>query len=133
MKTPRTEISQVLADKLLKSGVTRASTRSIAAYLLSEGRTQELDSILRDIQADWAAKGFVQVIASSAHKLGPSSNKLITKKVKSVYPGAKKINIAHEFDENILGGVKLEFASQRLDLSLKSKLNKFEELARKKG
>ena len=58
MKTPRTRIAGVVADRTLKSGVvSQQLSRELAAYLLSERRTGELDSILRDVRADWAKAG----------------------------------------------------------------------------
>ena len=69
MKAPRTRLARLVADQTLKKGVSKHFDREIAAYLLSEGRTNELDSLLRDVQADWAEAGHVEVMARSAYPL----------------------------------------------------------------
>ncbi len=128
MKTPRTRIASTLASRTLQQGVSKSLSREIAAYLLSEGRVNELDSVLRDIQADWADAGYVEVIASSAHPLTAGVRADITKQVKQFYPSAKKLIVTEEHDPEIIGGVRLNLANQQLDLSIEAKLNKFKQL-----
>ncbi len=128
MKHPRTKIAQLIADKTLKSGSSKKLSQEIAAYLLAEGRINELDSVLRDVQADWAAAGFVEVIAASAHPLTTSTKADITKQVTKLCPAAKKIIVTEVHDPEVVGGVRLNLANQQLDLSVEAKLNKFRQL-----
>ncbi|MDB5171020.1 MAG: synthase delta subunit [Candidatus Saccharibacteria bacterium] len=128
MKTARTRIANVIADNTLKSGVSKTYVNEIAAYLLSEQRVGELDSLLRDVQADWAAAGFVEVIATSAHPLTAAIKADIIKQFKQLYPEAKKIIVTEAHDPTILGGVRLSLADKQLDLSVEAKLNKFKQL-----
>ena len=128
MKAPRTRISGVIAARTLKSGVTDEFAKEIAAYLLAEGRVNELDSVLRDVQADWAEAGYVEVLASSAHELSTEVKDSITKQVKLLYPAASQVVVTEVFDPEIIGGVRLTMANQQLDLSVESKLNKFKQL-----
>ncbi len=128
MKTARTRIANVIADNTLKSGASKSYVKEVAAYLLSEQRIGELDSILRDVQAEWAAAGYVEVIASSAHPLTPALKNDITNQIKQLYPEAKKIIITEAHDPTVLGGVRLTLADKQLDLSIEAKLNKFKQL-----
>lgn len=128
MKTARTRIASVIAEDTLKSGASKSYVKEVAAYLLSEQRVGELDSLLRDVQADWAKAGYVEVIATSAHPLTASIKADITKQIKQLYPGAKKITISEAHDEEVLGGVRLSLADKQLDLSVEAKLNKFKQL-----
>jgi F-type H+-transporting ATPase subunit delta len=129
MKTPRTRIARLLADKTLGSNVDpKQLSREIAAYLLETRRTGELASLLRDIEAEWAARGYVEVLAYSAHPLTTSVRSSITGQVQGLYPEAKKIIITEVIDDTILGGVKLVVANRQLDLSVQSKLNQFKQL-----
>jgi F0F1-type ATP synthase delta subunit len=128
MKTPRTRIAHTIADKTLKGGSTKRLSREIAAYLLAERRVSELDSVLRDVQADWAEAGHVEVIATSAHPLTASVKVDITKQIKALYPAAKRIIVTEAHDAEIIGGVRLSLANQQLDLSVEAKLNKFKQL-----
>ena len=69
MKQSRTQLASTIADRTLSKGASKHYVQEVAAYLLAEGRTGELDSLLRDIQEDWAQAGYVEVIARSAHPL----------------------------------------------------------------
>jgi F0F1-type ATP synthase delta subunit len=129
MKTPRTDIASIIARRTLQSGMSKAEAMSLAAYLLEEGRTGELDSLLRDVQADWAKDGVVEVIASSAHELSPQVMKDIEAEARSIYKDAKRIIITTKIDPEIVGGVRLAFVDYRLDLSVAGELKKFKTLA----
>jgi hypothetical protein len=49
MKTSRVRIAGTIADQTLANGTSKQYAREVAAYLLSEGRVGELDSLLRDV------------------------------------------------------------------------------------
>lgn len=133
MKARRTRIAQILADRTLKDGISRRLSREIAAYLMSEHRVAELDSIVRDVQGDWAEAGQVEVIAASAHPLTTAANADIKRQMSRLYPTAKRIIITEQRDASVIGGVRLDLADSQLDLSLRSKLNKFKQLTAASG
>jgi F-type H+-transporting ATPase subunit delta len=128
VKTPRTRLSRLIAERTLNKGVSKDLSTEVAAYLLSEGRVSELDSVLRDVQADWAEAGYVEVIAASAHPLTSTVKADIMKQVKQLYPNAKQVVVTEQPDPEIIGGVRLVLANQQLDLSVEAKLNKFKQL-----
>ena len=86
MKAPRTRIASTIADRTLNSGqsgqesAAKSVAKEVAAYLLAENRVGELDSILRDVQADWAEAGYVEVLASSAFPLSAMSEPTLPSK-----------------------------------------------------
>lgn len=129
MKAPRTRLARLVADTTLKQGASRHFVREVAAYLLSERRGNELDSLLRDVQSDWAEAGHVEVIARSAHPLTAAVRTDIKREVKRVYPGAKQIVVNEVTDPDVVGGVRLNLPNQQLDLSIRTKLNHFKQLA----
>ncbi len=129
MKIARSKISRVVAEKSLKAGVSRKLAREVAAYLLEAGRVKELDSIMRDVQADWAEAGIVDVVATSAFPISDAVRKDIRASVKKLYPKAKQIIINEVFDPEVIAGVRLNLANQQLDLSVETKLNKFKRLS----
>jgi F0F1-type ATP synthase delta subunit len=129
MKQPRTRIARTIADQTLKGGASKKLSKEVAAYLLSEGRVNELDSVLRDVQADWAEAGYVEVMAATAHELTAATKADIVKQVKRLQPDAKKIVVTEVRDPAVIGGVRLSLANQQLDLSVQAKLNKFKQLA----
>lgn len=127
MKTPRTTIARVITDKLTEEPAKKLS-RDVAAYLLESGRVGELDSLLRDVQQQRADAGIVEAIAVSARPLNDKIRADIEARVRSLYPKATKIIISEELDPDVVGGVKIELANEQLDLSIRSKLNRFKQL-----
>lgn len=128
MKVQRTRIAATIADATLKDGVTKEYARELAAYLLAERRVGELDSLLRDVQAAWADKGYVEVLARSAHALTAEVKAAIKSRVQALYPAAKTVVVTEVIDPSVVGGVRLDLANQQLDLSVEAKLNKFKQL-----
>ena len=116
------------ADLKAAADVAKAYETRYAAYLLAEKRVGELESVLRDVQVDWAASGYVEVLASTAHPLTADVKKQIETKVKQLYPEARQIVVTTVADPAVIGGVRLSLANQQLDLSVEAKLNKFKQL-----
>lgn len=129
MRQSRVKIAKVIAERTLKKGADRRFVKEIAAYLLSERRGHELDSILRDVQADWAEAGHTEVLASSAHPLTVAARNDITRLIKRLIPHTKKVLVTEIRDPSVIGGLRLNLANQQLDLSVQSKLNEFKQLA----
>lgn len=128
MKTPRHQIAAALARRSLGSVNEPKFAQEIAAYLLTERRSSELDSLLRDVMQYRADNGVVEVSALSAHPLTASVRTDIEKQIRILYPAAKTVVIVAEHDASMVGGVRLELANQQLDLSVRAKLNRFKQL-----
>ncbi len=129
MKVPRYQIANIIAKLSLKSDADAKELSSeIAAYLLSERRTGELHSLLRDVASLRAKQGIVEVNAVSAHKLTDTVLSDIREQVQEQYPSAKQIIINERIDKNLVGGVRLEMLDKQLDLSVRAKLNRFKQL-----
>lgn len=129
MKTPRHQVAALLSKRSLSSSLNKSRlSRSIAAYLLETGRTSELSSLMRDVMQDRADEGIIEVKAVSAFELTPMVESNIKTEIRRLYPKAKQIIIDHVQDPDVIGGVRLEFANEQLDLSLRSKLNRFKQL-----
>lgn len=127
-KTPRADIAKVLAQRVSDAKDSKTLCRDIASYLVSEGRTADLEPILRDVMILRAEQGIVEVTAVSAHALTPEIRKAIEAQVKVVVPTAKKIIISERLQPDMLGGVRLELPDRQFDLSLRSKLSRFKQL-----
>jgi F-type H+-transporting ATPase subunit delta len=125
VKISRTTLARTLASKL---GDARLAQET-AAYLISERRTHELESLLRDLQQYQADHtGRVEVVARSAHPLTGDEKTQVERMIKTVYPSSTKVIISENIDTDVLGGVRLELANQQLDLSIRTKLNRFKQL-----
>jgi F0F1-type ATP synthase delta subunit len=128
MKVSRTRIAGVIADRTLKDGVSSEFSAEIAAYLLSERRVGQLDSLLRDVQAAWAEAGQVEVTATSRYPLTSEVKADIKVRLDKLYPAAKQMTITEVRDPEVIGGTRLSLANRQLDVSVRAKLNKFKRL-----
>ena len=128
MRVTRSRIAAIIAERSLGSTGAKQLSQEVAAYLLDEGRTSELDSILRDIMQYRSDRGIVEVIAVSAHPLDAKVRADIETRIRGLYPQAKQIIVSEQHDASVIGGVRLELANQQLDLSVRSKLNRFKQL-----
>ncbi|HEX8227115.1 MAG TPA: F0F1 ATP synthase subunit delta [Candidatus Saccharimonadales bacterium] len=132
MKISRHTIAAALAvramDAQAGSEDARRFAHEIAAYLLQQRRTGELDSLLRDIMQYRADNGIVEVVAASAYPLSDQVRSDIESQVRAQYPEAKQITISPRHDPSVVAGVRLEFANQQLDLSIRNKLNRLKQL-----
>ena len=127
-KVSRAQVASAIATKTLSSGVSVGLGNEVAAYLLSEGRTSELDPIMRDVQSLWAEQGYVNATAISAHPINSEAKTKIRQTVASAFPKAKKIVIDEQHDPDVIAGVRIELADRQLDVSIATKLNKFKQL-----
>lgn len=125
MRASRLQLAGIIAQRTLERKFSKRDVMSLAAYLLEEKRTGEVDSLLRDVQAVWAERGFVEVVAASAHDLTLQIVRDIETEVRTVYPEAKRIVVAPKLEPEVVGGVRLEFADHQLDLSIAAKLQQF--------
>jgi len=127
-RTPRSSIASTIADQTISNGISTKLSRELAAYLLAEGRTSELDPLMRDIQGLWAEQGYIDATAISTHPLDNEAKKRIRQTVAENYPKAKKIVISEQRDPDVIAGVRIELSDRQLDVSIATKLNKFKQL-----
>ncbi len=115
----RRKVAAYFADELIAG---RSITQQLAAYLLETKRTRELDLFVRDIEAALADRGVLLADIDSSHELGGDTAKEITKYLKD-QTGAREVHLRPNVDESLLGGVRIETPGQRLDTTLRHRLN----------
>jgi F0F1-type ATP synthase delta subunit len=128
-KVSRHRLANMIAARSLEPKSARQLAKEIAAYLLVERRTGELESLLRDILQYRADHGIVEVRSVSAHPLTEQLRRDIKLQIRELYPAAKQIIIDEELDETVIGSIRLELANQQFDASVRTKLNHFKQLA----
>lgn len=129
MKEPTHQVAHVLAKRTTaKNFDEKKFAQEVAAYLLDTGRTGQLNSLARDMVKERVSDGIVEVTAVSAHALTDSVRADIRAQVEQLYPNATQIIINDRIDVTVVGGVRLEFPEQQLDLSVRNKLNRFKAL-----
>lgn len=128
MKFSRQTIANEIA-KRVSAGKTARLPKSIAAYLIENNKTSELNSLERDvIQRRAELENIVELNAISAHPLGKIQISTIERTVKKLYPSCRSVIVNQRIDESVIGGVRLEFANQLLDMSASAKLSKLRQL-----
>ena len=129
MKTPHNQIAAVISRQVDKAGANpKKLGREIAAYLLNEQRTGELDSILRDVIVKRSEGGITEVAVVSATPLNEELLAKVKSEVKKINPGSNEIILSQRIEPSLIGGIRLEFPNSQLDLTLRSKLNRLRKL-----
>ena len=118
-KISRRKIAAYFADELIAG---RDATKSLAAYLVETKRTRELVLVIRDIEAALAERGVLLADVASSHALAEDTQHTITSYLKGV-TGATKVHLRPEIDESLLGGVRIETPGQRLDNTIRHRIN----------
>lgn len=112
----------VLSDK--KSG--KRLVDDVAAYLVANRRTGELDAIMREVaRLREQRDGVTEVTATSAHKLNDAARKTIRQLL-----GTNTLLINEVVDAEVLGGVRLETSEVMLDLTVRNRLNQLKAAGR---
>lgn len=132
MKTPRADVAKIIASKMTSDSPTELA-KAVAAYLLESGRTQELESLMRDVIKMRVDDGVVEARALSATKLTEPDIKMVEDKVHALYRSAKKIIINQVNNPALVGGVVVKFPDAQLDLSVRGKLNQLKQLISAQG
>jgi len=101
-------------------------TETVAAYLVANRRTSELDAIMREVSRQREQRDSVtEVTATSAYALTDGVKKTITSLL-----GNNKLIINEVVDPEVLGGVRLETSEVQLDLTVRNRLNRLKAATR---
>lgn len=116
----RRKIAAYFADELIagRDGV----AKQLASYLIETKRTREATLIARDIESALAERGVLLADVSTARELGTDTKTAITAYLKQT-TGAKDVHIRPHVDPYLLGGVRIDTPGERLDTTLRHRLN----------
>lgn len=128
MKVPRHILARAIAERTAHVRDEKLLAREIAAYLLEQKRTAELESILRDIMQYRTDHGVLEAEVVTAHEVQDHVLQEVKQLLHTAYPKAKTVHIGKRLDESMVGGVKIDMANQQLDLSVKAKLATFKRI-----
>ena len=124
----RSEIATAIAKRTMEESDPVRLRSAIASFLLEENRISELDSIMRDVLAYRTLQGHVEVTVVSAYPITKQVREDVLIAVKEEFSGAISYVINEKIDESVVGGLRIEFDGEELDLTVKSKLNTFKRL-----
>lgn len=118
----RQQLARVIAGQMVKKSV-KSLAKEIAAYLLSERRTDELPSLMRDVIKFRSEKeGIVEASANSAHELSKEIQSALMKLTVTEHKDYKHVILNREQDSSLVGGARLTTADFQLDLSVQGRL-----------
>jgi F-type H+-transporting ATPase subunit delta len=118
-KLSRRKVASHLADELIAG---KQVTNKLAAFLIESKRTRELELYVRDIEAALAERGVLLADVASAREIANETFETITNYLKKK-TGAKDVHLRTTVDPALLGGVRIETPDERLDSTLRHKLN----------
>lgn len=124
----RRQLSEIIADKTLNIKNDKLLAKQLAAYLLHENKTTDLEPLMRDIMQYRLEHGVVEADLFSAHELTTQVINDIEQLIKQDYPDVKQITLHQKQDEKVVGGVRVQLPEQQLDLSVADKLAQLKRL-----
>lgn len=118
----RRQLAVYAADQLIKGVSATSIARHLAAELLASRRRDQLDMLLNDIAYQLESRGkLADVAVTGAYPLTSE----LRRQLESVLTGqlnVEVVNLRESTDNSLLGGLTIESATKRWDLSLKRKL-----------
>jgi len=115
----RRKVAAYLADELIAG---RDVTQQLAALLVETKRTREVTLFVRDIEAALAARGVLLANVASSRELTSDVEGTIGSFLKKA-TGATDVQLRQHVEPSLLGGVRIETPDQRLDTTLRHRLN----------
>ena len=114
------QLAEYAVDQL-EAGTSGAGVaRKIASYLLQERRSRDTSLLFRAIEKELDERGSTQVVVTSAHEVSDA-----TKKQLADLLGAKNPVFDEVIDSSVIGGVKARAGESEIDLTVRTRLNKF--------
>lgn len=121
----RQQLAEAIFDLSNKRSMTKLS-EEVAAYLVANRRTGELDAVMREVaRLREIRNGMTEVTATSAHKMNEATIRTIKQLL-----GSDKLTINEVVDADVLGGVRLETSEMLLDLTVRNRLNQLKAAAK---
>jgi F0F1-type ATP synthase delta subunit len=124
----RPDLAKVIAEKTMHMANQNDVVQTVAAYLLDEGRTEDVSSLMRDVARIRNEHGLVEATVVSAYELDSGAMNEVKGALKLEYPNAKSFVINKQIDPTLVGGLRIEMAGEELDLSVRAKLNTLKRL-----
>ena len=129
-KITKQQIAEVVAELLDKGLSLSRLTRAIAAYLVAQRRTKELDAIMRDIIKFRASRGIRETTLTSAFPLDTATRESLKEIILQYYSGTKRLIVHEQQDKSLVGGLRLETDDLRLDISVHTQLQRLTHTAK---
>lgn len=127
-KTPRADIARAIVRQLSQAADASRVAQEIAAFLISEGREADLESIMRDVMRIQREHGTLEADVQSARGLDDTLLAEIVELVRQEFPATTRVVTSETVLPELVGGVRVVTADEQLDLSVRGKLDTFKRL-----
>ncbi len=122
-KLSRRRIAKQVVSRIEDGDLTISrAAKLLAAYLITERRTNEVHLLLNDLASELESRGTTTINVVSAHKLTDQINRELKDLFKK-QTGASHAELEAELDPALLGGLRASSANLEVDLSVKGRLN----------
>ncbi len=122
----RRKIASYIAERLIDGGVQTATIRQLAAYLIDNRRTKEVQLIVRDIEFELQNRGVILAEVTTASALTEATRKEIERLV-GQHSDTGRIQLRQFIDPAVIGGVRIDIPGKRLDATIVRRLAIFRE------
>lgn len=122
-KTKRTDVAAAIAGMVESTKDSHQLAQAIAAYLVSNHQTKDLDAIMRDVMTDRAKNGIVEAQLTTAFPLSSGVKQQVEKLLHQEYPTAKQLVYQEKVRPEVLSGIKIQTPDKQLDETARGKLD----------
>ena len=123
-KFSRRKVVSALVDMLESGATTKKIAETLAAYLIENRATRDMELYLYDIRAELEERfGLVAADVKSAKEITATLEKQIADFIKKT-TNAKQVEVIKTVDKDLIGGVVISTTDAELDMSIQSKLPK---------
>lgn len=105
----------------------------VASYLIDTKKTQQLDSLMRDVMNAREMHGTYEINVIGAHPLSLSQVDKVKSYVLEHFAGCKEIIVHQTVDPALLGGIRIESVNFLVNRSLRGELNYIKSSIDKQG
>lgn len=117
------QLASYAVDQIDAGVKTAKVSQKLAAYLLDARQTRDMPKLMRAVESELARRGCDQVTITSVHAVADD-----VKQQLATLLGAKNPSFTEVLDPSAIGGVKAVSGENQIDLTVKSKLNKFKSI-----
>jgi F0F1-type ATP synthase delta subunit len=127
IKLTRRQLAKYAVDELAAKRPTAEIASHLAAVLVMQKRKSEAELLVADIGQELEARGLLaQVRVTSAHLLSAEQLAKLGLQLRKKL-AVDGVELSGRIDKKVLGGVLIESANRRWDLTIKKQLNTIRE------
>ena len=121
IRLSRRKITNYIAGEIAAGKDVKLLVRQLAAFLIDNRRTKEVELIVRDIEHGLKNEGIILARVTSAFDLATATQTAITQLIKE-QTNARTIELRQFIDPKVLGGVKIDLPGLQMDTTIARRL-----------